>query len=146
LTIRGGGVPPYPLACMPDKEWVRCPGASPPKRMTASWSGSPDGSNRIQGRGAMFAPPGGLPSEGQASRFRKAKKTPRRDGMSGPMNGPDRTMMRDGMRQEGSPHPGRREPHQGRSDVAARLYAPRHGSLRTFLTTSAAGAPVEKVK
>ena len=44
-------------------EWARRLGASPPKRMTASWSGSRLGSHRIQGCGAIFARYGGLPSD-----------------------------------------------------------------------------------
>jgi hypothetical protein len=43
------------MALMPSEECVRRPGASPLKRMTASWSGPPfAGSNRIQGCGAML--------------------------------------------------------------------------------------------
>src|SRR5262245_10899664 len=41
-TIRGGGNPNPAMAAMPLGEWTRRLGALPPKRMTASWSGSPD--------------------------------------------------------------------------------------------------------
>jgi hypothetical protein len=40
LVIRGGGDPVCPLAFMPTTEWTRRLGASPQKRMTASWSAS----------------------------------------------------------------------------------------------------------
>jgi hypothetical protein len=40
LTIRGGGDPKNAMASMPEPEWVRRLGASPLKRMAASWSGS----------------------------------------------------------------------------------------------------------
>jgi hypothetical protein len=39
-VIRGGGDPFLPLALMPSPEWARRLGASPQKRMTASWSAS----------------------------------------------------------------------------------------------------------
>jgi hypothetical protein len=39
MTIRGGGNPTYCLVAIPYREWARRLGASPPKRMTASWSG-----------------------------------------------------------------------------------------------------------
>src|SRR4051794_15257046 len=73
----------------------------------ALWSIQPNTRSRREARA-----PGRAPLGKQARRFRKAKKAPRREGMSGPLIGPDRTMMRDAMRQEGSTHPGRREPHR----------------------------------
>jgi hypothetical protein len=42
LTIRGGGKPYSNLALMPTDRMGPPPGASPPMRMTASWSGSND--------------------------------------------------------------------------------------------------------
>src|SRR5689334_587973 len=68
-----------------------------------------DGSNRLQGRGAMLAPKGGLPSDGQEAKPLARQKTPRRGGMPGPMNGPGRTMMRDSIRQESSTHASRQD-------------------------------------
>jgi hypothetical protein len=44
-------------------DWARHPGASPPMRMAASWSGSPI--RRIQACGAMIRAHGELPSDGQ---------------------------------------------------------------------------------
>jgi hypothetical protein len=38
MTIRGGGNPNTAMAAMPLGEWTRRLGASPAKRMTASWS------------------------------------------------------------------------------------------------------------
>src|ERR1700758_4688538 len=40
MTTRGGGDPNNSMASMPSAEWARRLGASPSKRMTASWSGS----------------------------------------------------------------------------------------------------------
>src|SRR5271168_1953192 len=42
LTIRGGGTPYSNMALMPTERMGPPPGASPPMRMTASWSGSND--------------------------------------------------------------------------------------------------------
>src|SRR5205807_5192890 len=42
LTIRGGGKPYSNMALMPTDRMDPPPGASPPMRMTASWSGSND--------------------------------------------------------------------------------------------------------
>ena len=42
LTIRGGGKPYSNMALMPTERMGPPPGASPPMRMTASWSGSND--------------------------------------------------------------------------------------------------------
>jgi hypothetical protein len=42
LTIRGGGIPYSNLALMPTDRMGPPPGASPPMRMIASWSGSND--------------------------------------------------------------------------------------------------------
>ena len=51
-----------PLASCREKEWVRCLGASPPMRMSASWFGS--WTHRIQGCGAIDpCPESGLPSD-----------------------------------------------------------------------------------
>ena len=61
MKIRGGGNPRKPMVAMPLIEWARRLGASPPKRMTASWCG-PAGANRIQGRGAIPCAQSGLPS------------------------------------------------------------------------------------
>ncbi len=62
MTIRGGGDTRWAMALMPSEECARRPGALPPKRMVASWSGPQRGSNRIQGCGARFARHGRLPS------------------------------------------------------------------------------------
>jgi hypothetical protein len=51
--------------------------------------------------------PGRAPLGQSGTTLPERKQPPRREGMSGPMSGPDRTMMRDAMRQEGSTHPGR---------------------------------------
>src|SRR3954453_20195854 len=61
-------------------EWARRPGASPPMRMTASWSGSPR-AHRIQVCGAMFALDGELPSDRHAGRIEpQAMRSKRRHG------------------------------------------------------------------
>src|SRR5438128_825180 len=44
------------MACMPYREWVRRLRASPPKRICCFMVRVPQGSNRIQGCGASFAP------------------------------------------------------------------------------------------
>src|SRR5271170_7167547 len=61
--IRGGGDPNTVIALKPSAEWARHLGASPLKRMAASWSGSNIGPNRIQGCGARDAPNSRLPSD-----------------------------------------------------------------------------------
>ena len=61
--IRGGGDPNTAMALKPCPEWARRLGASPQKRIVASWSGSRNGPNRIQGCGASIAPERGLPSD-----------------------------------------------------------------------------------
>ena len=56
MTVRGGGVPASkPWLLCRGKEWVRRLGASPPMRMTASWSGP--WTHRIQGCGAIDTRP-----------------------------------------------------------------------------------------
>src|SRR5882724_7308492 len=62
LTIRGGGKPYSNMALMPTERMGPPPGASPPMRMTASWSGSKR-TDRIQVCGARSAPNGELPSD-----------------------------------------------------------------------------------
>jgi hypothetical protein len=63
IMIRDGGDPNTAMASKPSPEWARHLGASPLKRMVASWSGSDIGPNRIQGCGARDAPDSGLPSD-----------------------------------------------------------------------------------
>src|SRR5262249_57413327 len=53
LTIRGGGKPRFELALTPTGRLAPPPGASPPMRMTASWSG-PQPTYRIQGCGVRY--------------------------------------------------------------------------------------------
>jgi len=55
LTIRGGGNRQQTWHRCRRREWARRPGASPPMRMTASWSGS-ERTYRIQVCGARCAP------------------------------------------------------------------------------------------
>jgi hypothetical protein len=51
-----------PWSMMPSTEWARPLGASPPKRMIASWPG-PYGSTECKVAARAFAPAGGLPSD-----------------------------------------------------------------------------------
>src|SRR5207253_415933 len=60
--IRGGGKPYSNMALMPTERMGPPPGALPPMRMTASWSGSKR-TDRIQVCGARSAPNGELPSD-----------------------------------------------------------------------------------
>src|SRR5580704_10309951 len=62
LTIRGGGNRQWTWHRCRQREWARRPGASPPMRMTASWSGS-ERTYRIQVCGAKMRPNGELPSD-----------------------------------------------------------------------------------
>src|SRR5260221_13566117 len=62
MTIRDGGDPNRNLASMPSGEWARRFGASPPKRMAASWSGSNADPTEYKVAARCFAPNGGLPS------------------------------------------------------------------------------------
>src|SRR6202035_3312147 len=67
LTIRGGGNRQWTWHRCRQREWARRPGASPPMRMTASWSGS-ERTYRIQVCGAKMRPNGELPSDQYAAR------------------------------------------------------------------------------
>ena len=62
LTIRGGGKPYSNMALMPTDRMGPPPGASPPMRMTASWSGS-EWTYRIQVRDVKMRRNGELPSD-----------------------------------------------------------------------------------
>ena len=62
MTSRGGGDPNNSMASMPSAEWARRLGASPSKRMTASWSGSNTDPTEYKVAARCFAPNGGLPS------------------------------------------------------------------------------------
>src|ERR1700732_5309681 len=62
LTIRGGGKPYSNMALDADRENGPPPGASPPMRMTASWSGS-ERTYRIQVRGVKMRRNGEFPSD-----------------------------------------------------------------------------------
>src|ERR1700730_5200709 len=62
LPIRGGGKPYSNMALMPTERMGPPPGALPPMRMTASWSGSKR-TDGIQVCGARSAPNGELPSD-----------------------------------------------------------------------------------
>src|SRR5260221_13049483 len=62
MTIRDGGDPNRNLASMPSGEWARRFGASPPKRMAASWSGSNADPTEYKVAARCFAPNGGGPS------------------------------------------------------------------------------------
>jgi transposase len=61
MTIRGGGDTRWAMALMPSEECARCPGALPPKRMVASWSGPQAGPTEYkvaaQGLRAMAGSP-----------------------------------------------------------------------------------------
>src|SRR5215472_15946101 len=71
--IRGGAARVAPwLSCLL-AEWARRLGASPPKRMAASWFGS-IAVHRMQGRGAMLAPDGELPSDRHTSSARPSTR------------------------------------------------------------------------
>jgi len=56
MTIRGGGDPNTAMASMPLGEWARRLGALPPKRMTASWSGSHADPTEYKDVAQCFAP------------------------------------------------------------------------------------------
>jgi hypothetical protein len=58
------------MAPMPTERMGPPPGASPPMRMTASWSGS-ERTYRIQVSGAKMRPNGELPSDYYADRRRR---------------------------------------------------------------------------
>ena len=62
MTSRGGGDPNNSMASMPSAEWARRLGASPSKRMTASWSGSNTDPTEYKVAARCLAPNGGLPS------------------------------------------------------------------------------------
>ena len=62
IAIRGGGKPYSNVALMPIERMGPPPGALPPMRMTASWSGS-ERTYRIQVRGAKKCRNGELPSD-----------------------------------------------------------------------------------
>src|SRR6516164_4164893 len=62
MTSRGGSDPNNSMASMPSAEWARRLGASPSKRMTASWSGSNTDPTEYKVAARCFAPNGGLPS------------------------------------------------------------------------------------
>jgi hypothetical protein len=62
LTIRGGGNRQRTWHRCRRREWARRPGALPPMRMTASWSGS-KWTYRIQVRGVKMRRNGELPSD-----------------------------------------------------------------------------------
>ena len=70
MTIRGGGKPYSNMALMPTERMCPPPGALPPMRMTASWSGS-DRTYRIQVGGAKMRPNGKLPSNHHSDRRRQ---------------------------------------------------------------------------
>src|SRR5258708_24508482 len=85
LTIRGGGNRQLTWHRCRRREWGPPPGASPPMRMTASWSGSKR-TYRIQVCGAKMRPNGELPSDHYADRRRKTpelrKRSPSRGSSS----------------------------------------------------------------
>src|SRR4029077_12233521 len=56
ITSRGGGDPNNSMASMPSAEWARRLGASPSKRMTASWSGSNTDPTEYKVAARCFAP------------------------------------------------------------------------------------------
>jgi hypothetical protein len=60
--IRGGGDPNTAMALVPYREWARRLGASPLKRMTASWSRSRVDLTDYK-VAARIAPRSGLPSD-----------------------------------------------------------------------------------
>ena len=61
MTSRGGGDPNNSMASMPSAEWARRLGASPSKRMTASWSGSNTDPTEYKVAARCFAPNGRAP-------------------------------------------------------------------------------------
>ena len=61
--IRGGGDPNTAMALKPCPEWARCLGASPQKRMVASWSGSCMDPTEYKVAARSIAPERGLPSD-----------------------------------------------------------------------------------
>src|SRR5271167_4788421 len=80
LTIRGGGTPYSNMALMPTERMGPPPGASPPMRMTASWSGSND-PTVYKSVATKMCPTGELPSDPQQtdrspSRRRAVQKAP----------------------------------------------------------------------
>src|SRR6267378_4580956 len=77
LTIRGGGNRHQTWHRCRRREWGPPPGASPPMRMTASWSGSKR-TYRIQVCGAKMRPNGELPSDHYADRRRKTPELRRK--------------------------------------------------------------------
>jgi hypothetical protein len=76
LTIRGGGKPYSNMALMPTERMGPPPGALPPMRMTASWSGS-ERTYRIQVCGAKMRPNGKLPSDHYSDRRRQTPQLQR---------------------------------------------------------------------
>jgi hypothetical protein len=63
MTIRGDGHPKQAMVLTPRfRDWARRPGASPPMRMTASWSGR-YGPTEYKVVARYFAPDGKLPSD-----------------------------------------------------------------------------------
>ncbi len=68
MLIRGGGDPSYALASKPSGEWACRLGASPPKRMSASWFGSCEDPTEYKVAARRIAPHGGLHSAQGTSR------------------------------------------------------------------------------
>src|SRR5215470_12004133 len=87
LTIRGGGKPYSNLALMPTDRMGPPPGASPPMRMIASWSGSNDPTAH-KSVARRSVPNGELPSDPQHTgrqapiRHRSYAKSPSRSSSS----------------------------------------------------------------
>ena len=61
MTIRGGGDTRWAVVSIPLEECARRPGALPPKRMTASWSGPDPGPTEYKVAARCNAPKAGSP-------------------------------------------------------------------------------------
>jgi len=61
MTIRGGGDTTWAVVSIPLEECARRPGALPPKRMTASWSGPDVGPTEYKVAAQCYAPKAGSP-------------------------------------------------------------------------------------
>ena len=67
MTIRGGGDTTWAVVSIPLEECARRPGALPPKRITASWSGPDMGLTEYKVAAPMLRAQGGLPSDRQSA-------------------------------------------------------------------------------
>src|ERR1700730_6873262 len=70
--IRGGGHPKQAMVLNRFREWVRRRGASPPMRMTASWSGRYGPTEYKVVARLIRAPERGLPSDRHPDRIERA--------------------------------------------------------------------------